>query len=291
MAANKWAIMGGIALNVEYTRKYGFDATAAAKVTARLVAVPPPSAFQSAVQADLAGRAKQAADVLTATALTAVPAVILPDQLPPALHRDEEVRRPTPLVAGQPTPPAPDEEAVLEPFELLAEDKAGVAYTLDDGITAPRRGRVSADGVLADQIAPDAQRLLITFADESAPIEFSRRQPPLLLDEDEDEEAFDLEVAAYREQWRAVEDEEIEDDLDELSETDPTEDDERVLPLVFPEKAGKRYTLVDGVSPVVTGVVAEDGAVVHAISPQATAVQIYFEDEEEPIELAIVPAA
>lgn len=59
MAANKWAIMGGVALNVEYTRKYAFDATAAAKVTAKLVAVPPPSLFQEAVQADIAGRDKQ----------------------------------------------------------------------------------------------------------------------------------------------------------------------------------------------------------------------------------------
>ncbi len=59
--SNKWAVMGGIALNVEYTRKYGFEASAAARVTARLVAVPPPTAFQEAVQADVAGRAKLAA--------------------------------------------------------------------------------------------------------------------------------------------------------------------------------------------------------------------------------------
>ena len=45
MADNKWAVMGGLALNVEYTRKYGFDASAAAKVTATLVAVPPPQPF------------------------------------------------------------------------------------------------------------------------------------------------------------------------------------------------------------------------------------------------------
>jgi hypothetical protein len=59
--SNKWAVMGGIALNVEHTRKYGFEASAAARVTARLVAVPPPTAFQEAVQADVAGRAKLAA--------------------------------------------------------------------------------------------------------------------------------------------------------------------------------------------------------------------------------------
>ena len=38
-SSNKWTVMGGMALNVEYTRKYGFDASAAAKVTAKLVAV------------------------------------------------------------------------------------------------------------------------------------------------------------------------------------------------------------------------------------------------------------
>ena len=58
---NKWAVMGGIALNVEYTRKYGFDASAAAKVTAKLVAVPPPSLFLEAVQANLKRRLGQTA--------------------------------------------------------------------------------------------------------------------------------------------------------------------------------------------------------------------------------------
>ena len=61
---NKWAVMGGIALNVEYTRKYGFEATAAARVTAKLVAVPPPALFQEAVQADILGRAKRAAELV-----------------------------------------------------------------------------------------------------------------------------------------------------------------------------------------------------------------------------------
>ena len=56
---NKWAVMGGIALNVEYTRKYGFDASAAAKVTAKLVAVPPPSLFLEAIQTNLKRRLEQ----------------------------------------------------------------------------------------------------------------------------------------------------------------------------------------------------------------------------------------
>jgi len=53
-------VMGGLALNVEYTRKYGFDASAAAKVTAKLVAVPPPTLFLQALQANLARRSQQA---------------------------------------------------------------------------------------------------------------------------------------------------------------------------------------------------------------------------------------
>ena len=53
-SSNKWAVMGGLVLNVEYTRKYGFEASAAAKVTAKLVAVPPPQAFVAAIQASAA---------------------------------------------------------------------------------------------------------------------------------------------------------------------------------------------------------------------------------------------
>ena len=53
-SSSKWAVMGGLALNVKYTRKYGFDASAAAKVTAKLVAVPPPQAFVAAIQASAA---------------------------------------------------------------------------------------------------------------------------------------------------------------------------------------------------------------------------------------------
>jgi hypothetical protein len=53
-SGNKWAVMGGVTLNVEYMRKYGFEASAAAKVTAKLVAVPPPQAFVEAIQASAA---------------------------------------------------------------------------------------------------------------------------------------------------------------------------------------------------------------------------------------------
>src|SRR5213080_2350152 len=90
---NKWAVMGGIALNVEYTRKYGFDATAAAKVKAKVVAVPPPTLFQEAVQADYVGRTKRAA------ALT-VPVVKPPEVLPP-------VTTPPVTTIPPPLPPTP----------------------------------------------------------------------------------------------------------------------------------------------------------------------------------------
>jgi hypothetical protein len=57
---NRWAVIGALALNVEYTRKYGFDAGAAAKVDAKLVAVPPPSLFLEALQANVTRRAQRA---------------------------------------------------------------------------------------------------------------------------------------------------------------------------------------------------------------------------------------
>ena len=45
----KAAVMFGATLNFENTRKYSFDATGTSKITAKLVAVPPPSAFMEAV--------------------------------------------------------------------------------------------------------------------------------------------------------------------------------------------------------------------------------------------------
>jgi hypothetical protein len=54
-------VVGALALNVEYTRKYGFDAGAAGKVEATLVAVPAPSVFLAALQAGGHRRAQRAA--------------------------------------------------------------------------------------------------------------------------------------------------------------------------------------------------------------------------------------
>jgi hypothetical protein len=61
--ANRWAVIGALALNVDYTRKYGFDTGAAAKVNAKLVAVPPPSLFLAALQTNLSRRAQRAVAV------------------------------------------------------------------------------------------------------------------------------------------------------------------------------------------------------------------------------------
>ena len=60
---NQWAVMGALALNVDYTRKYGFDTSAAAKMNAKLVAVPPPSLFLEALQANVSRRAQRAVAV------------------------------------------------------------------------------------------------------------------------------------------------------------------------------------------------------------------------------------
>lgn len=57
--ADQWAVMGALALNVEYTRKYGFDTSAAANMQATLVAVPPPSLLLEALHANLNRRAQR----------------------------------------------------------------------------------------------------------------------------------------------------------------------------------------------------------------------------------------
>jgi hypothetical protein len=60
---NQWAVIGALALNVDYTRKYGFDTGAAAKINATLVAVPPPGLFLEALQANLSRRPQRAVAV------------------------------------------------------------------------------------------------------------------------------------------------------------------------------------------------------------------------------------
>jgi hypothetical protein len=274
MATNKWAILGGIALNVEYTRKYGFDATAAAKVTAKLVAVPPPSLFQDAIQADIAGRIKR----LTAGS-SSEPTVVTPGITPgrPPL--------PSPTTGG-PGGGAPGDNLEnaqdFKPLTLMVEEKAGIEYSLDDGVTPPRAGRVSEDGVLTNQISTRAKSFVITFADGSEPLELVLDEPM----EDADGDELDEEIDEYLETWEEYIAEASEDEFEEF-EDDAEEDDEPVLSLIIEEKAGKAYTLDDGIAPESTGVVGEDGALVHAVSPGATKVRIQFEDEPEPIEFEI----
>src|SRR3954469_9890096 len=110
MATNKWAILGGVAVNVEYSRKYGFDATAAAKVTAKLVAVPPPSLFQEAIQADIAGRMRRATAV---TAPVVRPPAVLPSVITPPI-----TRAPPQL----PSTPTLDEDEEFSTLSLIIED-------------------------------------------------------------------------------------------------------------------------------------------------------------------------
>ena len=275
MATNKWAILGGVALNVEYTRKYAFDATAAAKVTAKLVAVPPPSLFQDAIQADMAGRVRRASvstDAVTATTTRATSSR-------PVIG--------SPTASSEEGGTAGENEQGFKPLVLLVEEHTGIDYTLDDGVTEPRRGRVDADGVLSNQISTRATRFVITFADGSEPLELILDEPTL----DDEEEAFDGEVDQFAEVWKELDEEELEEELEELTPGGATEEEEPVLSLIIPEKAGKIFTLDDGIREASTGIVADDGTLVHPVSPGSTTVSVQFEDEPEPIEFEIAAEA
>ena len=164
--ANKWAVMGGIALDVEYTRKYGFEATAAARVTAKLVAVPAPAAFHEAVQADAAGRRRRETQL-------APPAPPLPPEPPEAGPGGSGGPRPGGGPGSEPPPkaraPGPNDEG--EPLFLLVPDAAGAAYTLDDGVNPPSSGEIGDDGILIHPISPEATRAVLSFANRQEPLE------------------------------------------------------------------------------------------------------------------------
>lgn len=51
MEDNNWAVLGAIALNVEYLRKYRFRARGASKVKAKMVLVPPPRPLVEVLEA------------------------------------------------------------------------------------------------------------------------------------------------------------------------------------------------------------------------------------------------
>ena len=291
-SGNKWAVMGGIALNVEYTRKYGFEATAAARVTARLVAIPPPAAFQLAVQADVVGRQKRAALLATPTAGSG--GLVLPPRHPP-----EE-----PLVeVGEPI--WDDDEEMIS---LLVADAAGVEYTLDDGVAPPSSGRVSEDGVLLHRISPQSERAVVQFANRSQPVIFSfdrsnedesddfaagfETDDELLevgqLDEDEFDDDLDddnLDNDEFAEDDLDDDDWQDEQTVDEIVDLS-SEDDTPTLSLMVPDKANQSYTLDDGVNPPSDGVVDADGLLVHSISPEATGASLKFAGETEAIQLS-----
>ena len=56
-------VVGALMLDVEYSRKYGFDTGAATRMEATLVAVPPPNLFLEALQANVSRRARRAVAV------------------------------------------------------------------------------------------------------------------------------------------------------------------------------------------------------------------------------------
>lgn len=284
MATNKWAILGGVAVNVEYSRKYGFDATAAAKVTAKLVAVPPPSLFQEAIQADLAGRARRATARPT-------PVVQPPTQLP---STPSPIVPPPVFSASSPSPATPtvDEDDEFTTLSLVIEEKAGVGYTLDDGVTPPSDGVVAEDGTLVHQVSKSSVGCVITFEDGSEPLELvfddsADEEDGLTLDGAVEEWADLVEVEDASEELDAQEDEtdgSIDDEeLEELINS-WVDDDERTLSLVIPEHAGKHYTLDDGIT-TGDGVIDEDGLLLDSVSSDAVGCTIEIEGEPEKIEL------
>jgi hypothetical protein len=284
MATNKWAILSGVALNVEYTRKYGFDATAAAKVTAKLVAVPPPSLFQDAIQADMAGRVRRA---IPQPAPVAQPPTRSPSTPPPDV--------PPPLVsAPSPLPAAPtvDEDEEFTTLSLIIEEQAGFGYTLDDGVVPPSEGVVADDGMLVHQVAKASTGCVITFEDGSEPLELdfensADEEDDLTGDEAVEEWAELLDVKETSAELRThdddsgemIDDEEIEELIDSW-----VDDDERTVSLVIPEHAGKSYKLDDGIT-ASEGVIDEDGLLLHSVSPEAVGCTIEIEGEPDKIEL------
>lgn len=279
-SGNKWAVMGGIALNVEYTRKYGFEATGAAQVTAKLVAIPPPVAFQEAVQADIAGRQKRAALLAAGAGGLAQPARLLLPEEPP-------------VEVGQPIL-ADDEETL----SLMVPDAAGIDYVLDDGVNPPSSGRVGADGGLIHRVSPESKGAVLRFANRSEPVVFSfdrsdegeisepAADEELLETEEPDEDGLDKGLDEDGTEEREVDEEDLEDEqsMEEIVEL-LDDDDAPTLSLVVPDKANKSYALDDGINPPSDGVVDANGLLVHPVSREATGARLNFEDQAKAIQL------
>ncbi|WP_045226910.1 hypothetical protein [Methyloterricola oryzae] len=248
----QWAVMGGIALNVEYTRKYGFEATAAARVTAKIVAVPPPMAFQEAVLADAAGRAKRAAPKLPKP--TPLPEVPQPDlsPRPPKRHHDPKDGEDEQVDEDD------DDDDRFSTLELIIEDHPSTEYYFDDGVLPPSRGVTLDDGTLTHRVSRHSSYCSITFSDD----EGSRLEFPVIHD---DEEAF----AAG----------EYDDDADLTADDDFDDDEWPVVTFLIEDQPNSPYTLDDGISEPSSGVTSDEGLLVHPVSPDSTACTIQFGDE------------
>lgn len=179
-------------------------------------------------------------------------------------------------------------------FSTLSS-KAGVEYTLNDGVNPPSEGRVAEDGTLVHGVSKQSKGCVIVFKDGSEPVE-------LTFDHSSDK------AGGYLEHWEGVE-ELLEEEIEEAAEEEPEEEtediaeeelaelsygdaDEPMLSLMLPDKAGRKYKLNDGVNRS-EGVIAEDGTLIHPVSPEATDATLEIEDEAgklQAVELKFAPA-
>jgi hypothetical protein len=317
----KWAVMGGIALNVEYVRKYGFEASAAAKVTAKLVAVPAPAAFQAALQADAVGR-KQRKQAGSDGDIGARPGG--------GSRRGDGARRgggPGKLGGDKPEPdgstgasgplytwtqPGIDDDEADNLF-LHVPEAAGVAYILADGVAEPTEGMVGMDGVLVHPISAEAQAVEIRFANGLPPVNLTidRTDESIgtgLADGVEfwDDERYDGMAAAPS--WLR---DETDDDDETIDDEPPVrdlalpagdeqwalgeeqtaegiaelaeEDDAPVLALLVPEKAGVDYRFTDSTGAITSGKVEPDGQLLILIADGVQGGSLQFADSSEAV--------
>ncbi|MEL6816977.1 MAG: hypothetical protein AAFP03_19580, partial [Cyanobacteria bacterium J06598_3] len=155
----------------------------------------------------------------------------------------------------------------IPPLTLKVADKAGIAYTIKDGILPPANGVVSSDGWLIHTISPEADICHIVFQDDEI-------THTVILDSPY-EESQDFDWNTDPDTYSA---EEAEDTaLSQIIEPE----DAPPLTIQVIEKAGQTYVLDDHISPPSQGVVAADGMLIHHIHIDATSCVIRFEDREK----------